>query len=277
MAFGCEGVGSRAAMVVCLRKLEEEEEDRSGGGLSAIDGFSHCRPVISIDRTHAYGKYDIKLLIAVAVDANGQIFPLAFAVCANESTETWTLFLNHLKEHVVKQPSGICLISDRHSGILSSVENLLAWKEPYAYHRYSVRHFKANFQKAHPNKYLHDLMWMAATDHQQHQFRRHMYSIRQEDEAAYCWLMRRHPEKWTLHADGGRRWGILTINLSESFNGLLKSARGFPVTAMVRMSFKQMAERFIERSAVATELMERGVEFMLVPMQRFEKYRHRAH
>ncbi|XP_070051626.1 uncharacterized protein [Nicotiana tomentosiformis] len=52
---------------------------------SAIDGFVHCRPVIYIDNTHVYGKYDIKLLIAVAVDANGSIFPLAFAICANES------------------------------------------------------------------------------------------------------------------------------------------------------------------------------------------------
>ncbi|XP_070035346.1 uncharacterized protein [Nicotiana tomentosiformis] len=111
----------------------------------AIDGFPHCRPVISIDGTHVYGKYDIKLLIAVAVDANGQIFPLAFAICANKSQETWTLFLNHLKEHVVKQHSEICLISDQHGGILSSVENFPAWQEPYAYHRYCVRHFKANF------------------------------------------------------------------------------------------------------------------------------------
>ncbi|XP_070054192.1 uncharacterized protein [Nicotiana tomentosiformis] len=63
----------------------------------AIDGFVHCRPVISIDDTHVYGKYDIKLLIAVAVNANGTIFPLAFSICTNESQETWILFLNHLK------------------------------------------------------------------------------------------------------------------------------------------------------------------------------------
>ncbi|XP_070024867.1 uncharacterized protein [Nicotiana sylvestris] len=131
----------------------------------AIDGFVHCRPVISIDGTHIYGKYDIKLLIVIAVDANGQIFPLAFAICANESEETWTLFLNHLKQHVVKQRSGICLISDRHSGILSFVEHLLEWQEPYAYHRYCVRHLKDNFQKKYPNKDLYDLMRMAATDH----------------------------------------------------------------------------------------------------------------
>ncbi|XP_070020266.1 uncharacterized protein [Nicotiana sylvestris] len=80
----------------------------------AIDGFSHCRPVIFIDDTHVYRKYDIKLLIAVAVDANGQIFSLAFAICATESQET-------------------------------SVENLPTWQEPYAYHRYCVRYLKANF------------------------------------------------------------------------------------------------------------------------------------
>ncbi|XP_070032534.1 uncharacterized protein [Nicotiana tomentosiformis] len=213
----------------------------------AIDGFSHCRLV----STHVYGKYDIKLLIAVAVDASGQIFPLAFAICANEIQEMWTLFLNDLKEQVVKQRSGICLISDRHSGILSSVENLPVWKEPYAYHSYCVRHFKANFQKAHPNKDLYDLMWMAATDRQEHKFWRHMESIRQEDERAYHWLMRHELHKWTLHADGGRRWGILTTNVSESFNGLLKSVRGLPVTAMVQISFKQIAESMITASTLA--------------------------
>ncbi|XP_070057120.1 uncharacterized protein [Nicotiana tomentosiformis] len=193
----------------------------------AIDGFLHCRPVIYIDVTHIYGKYDIKLLIAVAVDANGSIIPLDFAICDTESQETWTLFLNHLKEHVVKQRLGICLISDRQGGIICSVENFPVWQEPYAYHHYCVRHLKANFQK--------------------------------EDEAAYRWLMRHKPDKWTLHADGGRRWEILTTNVSESFNGLLKSARGLPITAMVRMSFKQMAERFVERATAATSLMERGL------------------
>ena len=33
-----------------------------------IRGFRHCRPVISIDATHLYGKYKGKLLIAMATD-----------------------------------------------------------------------------------------------------------------------------------------------------------------------------------------------------------------
>ncbi|XP_075103541.1 uncharacterized protein LOC142178110 [Nicotiana tabacum] len=68
----------------------------------SIDSFVHCRPVIFIDETYVYRNYDIKILIAVEIDANGSTFPLAFAICANESQQTWTWFLNHLKQHVVR-------------------------------------------------------------------------------------------------------------------------------------------------------------------------------
>ncbi|XP_070029658.1 uncharacterized protein [Nicotiana sylvestris] len=144
----------------------------------------------------------------VAVDDNGQIFPLAFAICANESEETWMLFLNNLKQH-----------------------------EPYAYHRYCVRHLKANFQKKYPDKALHDLMWMAATEHQQYNFMRHMEAIRQLDPRVYTWLMGHELHIWTLH----------------------------------------IAERFVERHGAASALMDRGVQFMPIPMRIFERYRRRAH
>ncbi|KAH0661454.1 hypothetical protein KY284_026385 [Solanum tuberosum] len=83
-----------------------------------IDGFVFCRPIISIDGTHVYGNYDIKLLIAITTDGNGSILPLAFAIVANESMKTWTLFLDHLHLHIVKGRRGVALISDRHHGIL---------------------------------------------------------------------------------------------------------------------------------------------------------------
>ena len=46
----------------------------------SIEGFEHCRPVMSIDGTHLYGKYKGKLLIAIGCDENNQLFPLAFAI-----------------------------------------------------------------------------------------------------------------------------------------------------------------------------------------------------
>ncbi|XP_070057218.1 uncharacterized protein [Nicotiana tomentosiformis] len=136
--------------------------------------------------------------ITIGVDANGQIFPLAFAICANES---------------------ICLIFDRRDGILYSVRALDEWKELYDYHHYCVRHLKVNFQRAYPNKRLRDLIWMDATNHQERKFLMQMELIKQEDKGAYLWLRDLEIEKWTLHKDGGKRWRILITNVSESFNG----------------------------------------------------------
>ena len=51
--------------------------------------FKHCRPVINIDATHLYGKYKGKLMIAMAIDANNKIYPLAFIVVESESIEIW--------------------------------------------------------------------------------------------------------------------------------------------------------------------------------------------
>ncbi|XP_075636912.1 uncharacterized protein LOC142609186 [Castanea sativa] len=89
----------------------------------SIAGFAHCRPVISIDGTHLYGKYKGKLLIAMATDANNEIFPLAFAVVDDETGASWGWFLECLRTAIrdVVPNSGICIISDRHKGIISSI------------------------------------------------------------------------------------------------------------------------------------------------------------
>ena len=46
----------------------------------SIEGFNHCRPILSIDGTHLYGKYKCTLMIAMGCDGNNQLFPLAFAI-----------------------------------------------------------------------------------------------------------------------------------------------------------------------------------------------------
>ena len=50
-----------------------------------IDGFKYCKPIINVDGTHLYGKYQEKLLVAMATDANNKVFPLAFAIVDCES------------------------------------------------------------------------------------------------------------------------------------------------------------------------------------------------
>ncbi|KAK4391083.1 hypothetical protein Sango_2171600 [Sesamum angolense] len=65
-----------------------------------IEGFRYCRNLISIDGTHLYTKYKHKLLIAVTLDANQQVLPLAFALVDEESLESWRWFMDMLAKHL---------------------------------------------------------------------------------------------------------------------------------------------------------------------------------
>ena len=58
----------------------------------SIDGFQHCRPMISIDGTFPYGKYRGKLLITSTWDGDNRLFPLAFAIVEEETDDSWYWF-----------------------------------------------------------------------------------------------------------------------------------------------------------------------------------------
>ena len=83
-----------------------------------IDRFKHCKPVISIDWTHLYGKYRGMLLITMATDANNKVFPLTFAIVNKESRSSWGWFLECLRVSLgdVIANKDICVISDQHLG-----------------------------------------------------------------------------------------------------------------------------------------------------------------
>nr|KAJ0210772.1 hypothetical protein LSAT_V11C400215000 [Lactuca sativa] len=181
----------------------------------SIKGFAHCRPVISIDGTHLYGKYTGKMLIAMGVDGNNQILPLAFAIIENESYDSWNWFLSYIKSHVVKECEGICLISDRHLGILK---------------------FR--------NSELKALAYRAGSQNQVRKFNSIMEEIRKLNPQARQWLERHPLDSWTLAHDSGRRYGLLTTNLSEIFNSVLKGARFLPITACVQLTFYRLVHYF---------------------------------
>ncbi|KAL2235909.1 UNVERIFIED_CONTAM: hypothetical protein Sindi_1323100 [Sesamum indicum] len=89
-----------------------------------IEGFQHCRKLISVDGTHLYTKYKHKMLIAAAMDGNQQVLPLAFEIVDEESHLSWKWFLRQLNRHIIRGQRGICLISDRHAGIARAYMNV---------------------------------------------------------------------------------------------------------------------------------------------------------
>ncbi|PHU01384.1 hypothetical protein BC332_31171 [Capsicum chinense] len=135
-------------------------------------------------------------------------------------------------------------------------ESMSSLEEPQAFHRFCVRHLKSNFQSYFSNRNLSDLMWNAASAYQVRKFETLMWEIREENEETYEYLMQFLLDKWTTSHDDGKRWGVLTTNLSESFNSLLKKARGLPVTVMVRLTLEKIVERYTRKSQTAYQLVE---------------------
>ena len=61
----------------------------------------------------------------------------------------------------------------------------------------------------------------------------HMDTIGRINVEARNWLEHIPLEKWALSHDGGQRYEIMTINMFEVFNGVLKGARNLLITALV--------------------------------------------
>ncbi|KAI5663603.1 hypothetical protein M9H77_22926 [Catharanthus roseus] len=87
-------------------------------------------------------------------------------------------------------------------------------------------------------------MWQAGTEIKQWKFDRVMKEIQERNVNAYSYLMRLDPEKWTLLHDGGHRHGIMTTNISEALNSVLKKARVLPLKVLVELIFNKLVKYF---------------------------------
>ncbi|KAL9668717.1 hypothetical protein QQ045_006255 [Rhodiola kirilowii] len=125
------------------------------------------------------------------------------------------------------------------------------WKPPNAYHRYCIRHFASNLNQKVKCIAHRDLLKDIAKENHQIKFRNHFKNFKEllkDKPDAVKWLEKVNPEYWSLAYDiGGRRWGSMTTNQSESFNHVLMPCRDLPITALVHFTFKQVNSYFIER------------------------------
>jgi transposase-like protein len=77
--------------------------------------------VLSIDDTFLIGKYEDTILIAIGIDADCQLVPLAFAIIEKENNGSRGWFLRLVQRMVVGPGCEICVISDRHAEILNDL------------------------------------------------------------------------------------------------------------------------------------------------------------
>uniref|UniRef100_A0A0A9HMU8 MULE transposase domain-containing protein n=1 Tax=Arundo donax TaxID=35708 RepID=A0A0A9HMU8_ARUDO len=115
-----------------------------------IKAFVSCRPVLCIKSTSLCGKYQGVLLTALALDANDDYIPVAFAIVEGESKESWLWFLRNVKRGVVKQRCHVCIIHDYRKELLDAIEDLQnnqqeahSWRDVKSW--WCMQHLAENF------------------------------------------------------------------------------------------------------------------------------------
>ena len=114
-----------------------------------------CRPIIGLDGCFLKTVCGGQLLSAVGRDGNNQMFPIAYSVVESENTESWTWFIELLKEDLeLDRGGGLTIISDQQKGLENAVKRLL----PQVEHRFCARHLYSNFRKRY--SFLHFFFYL---------------------------------------------------------------------------------------------------------------------
>ncbi|KAJ7958189.1 Transposon protein, putative, Mutator sub-class, expressed [Quillaja saponaria] len=185
-------------------------------------------------------------------------------------------FLSLIRMHVT-QRVGICLISDRHAGIIAAASDPRnGWTEPYGYHRFCVRHIASNFHKTHKNMKAKNLLIHTASQTQKRKFDKYFKKFVQLDSEYAAWIGRIPLEQWALAHDGGHRFDFMTTNLGECMNNVLKGARQVPITALVRLTFYRCVKYFVEHRAYINAQLGAGNQYTTDTIEKIQNWAERA-
>jgi hypothetical protein len=259
--------------------LPKEGETRNGSLIfgrafwvfgQSIEAFKHCRPVISIDGTFLTGKFEGTMLICIGTDAEDQLVPLAFAIVRKEDTDSWCWFLRLVRKHVIGVGRDVCVISDRHAGIMNAVEEEMPGYGQI-HHRWCTRHLAQNLIRRDHTKDNFKLFEEVCRQREVKLFNEKLEALKlatNVDGRQFLSDLMSSKEKWTLAYDtGGWRWGFMTSNMAEMFNSLLRGCRGLPVTAIASFTFYKLNSWFVARKKHARSLWTAGKPWPLLVSQ----------
>ncbi|XP_016474470.1 uncharacterized protein LOC107796236 [Nicotiana tabacum] len=185
------------------------------------------RPFIGLDGTFLKGKTKGQLLLAVALDANNQSYPVAWAVVDKETKRTWTWFLELLQMLLdLKYSEGITFMSDMQKGLIKVVQNVL----PDSHHRFCVKHIEANWCKRWRTDEFKKLLWWSSWSSYEEDFKDQLKSIGQLSKEATESLL----NAWCrAYFDTVCKNQKVENNFTESVNAWLVEARQKPIIKML--------------------------------------------
>jgi ribosome-associated toxin RatA of RatAB toxin-antitoxin module len=188
-------------------------------------------------------------MVVIGMTVENQLMPLAFALIEGENNESWSWFIHLVRKEVLGLDRSICMISDHHRGLLNVAKETLEGYPPLI-HRWCSRHFAANIWKKQRSKeVIARLKVLCKIEEKKFETRiKELEKILNDDAKAWLFEQLSEKSKWALTFDeGDSRYGIMTTNISEVFNFVLKGIHSLSVSGIVDYTFHKCNKYFINR------------------------------
>jgi hypothetical protein len=142
------------------------------------------------------------------------------------------------------------MILDRHHGLLNSAKDPVEGYPPLI-HRWCSHHFSVNIWKKQRSNGVIARLKALCKVKEEKKFEARLKELEKIlNDDVKAWLLEQLTEKskWTLAFDeGGSQYGIMTTNISEVFNFVLKGMRALSVSRIVDYTFHKCNEYFVNR------------------------------
>ena len=127
-------------------------------------------------------------------------------------------------------------------------------KFPSAVHGACIYHLGLNIKRNFKNDAVHPLFYTAAKAYRVREFERLMHQIRLADIKIGKYLEEAGFQKWARSHFNGKRYNIMTTNIAECLNGVLRNARELPIMMLVEYLRNLFQKWFYDRRSAAANM-----------------------
>ncbi|GJX48348.1 mutator type transposase [Tanacetum coccineum] len=130
-------------------------------------GFKACgKEIIGLDGCFMSGPFPGQILTVVGVDANNEIYPVAYVIVEAESKASWCWFFNLLGE-----------------GLIQAIASVF----PSAEHKFCVKHIHENMKSRFKGVVYKDMLWNVTRATTIVEFNKKMAQLKSYNSTAYDW------------------------------------------------------------------------------------------
>ena len=182
------------------------------------------------------------MIVAVCLDGNNQIYPLAFGVVDRETDDSIQWFLEKLKGAIGEVPN-LGFVTDRKTCFAKGISSVF----PSAFHGLCVQHLSQNLHDKYKNDTVATLFYNASRTYRESTFVeawRHLLSF---PNGSGKYLNDVGIARWSRVHCPGRRYNMMTTNIAESMNSILKEPRDLPIASFLKNVRALLQRWFWER------------------------------